>query len=304
MKRSNRLFLLLGIVLAVVAAAGIILITSQPGGPVTPTPAAEVDVVTAAVELPLGEVIAQEHLGTRKVAETAVPLNAVTNPQELLGLTVRRAISQGEIITRDVIAAGGVTSDVEAIQKALNAGFRAMAVQVDQVTGVGTLIRAGDRVDVVITFSDSGGKNPIVVEQAPTREGTPPVAVRNFETIDDLLNNTTTKILVENVQVLGTLLPPAPAQQGQQAPQPTEGAAEEPEEGTALTGQQQIAILGLLPQQVELVRFAQIDGELSLVLRATEDNTTPPIQTTGITLRELYDTYGILPPNINVIEIP
>jgi Flp pilus assembly protein CpaB len=256
------------------------------------------------VELPLGEVIAQEHLGTRKVPEASVPLNAVTNPQELLGLTVRRAVSQGEIITRDVIAAGGVRSDVEAIQKALDAGFRAMAVQVDQVTGVGTLIRAGDRVDVVITLSDSGGKNPLVVEKAPTREGTPPVPVRNFATVDDLLNNTTTKILVENVQVLGTLLPPLPEQQGQQAPQPTEGTTEEPEGGTALTGQQQIAILGLLPQQVELVRFAQIDGELSLVLRATEDNDTPPVQTTGITLRELYDRYGILPPNVNLIEIP
>jgi Flp pilus assembly protein CpaB len=300
LKRSNRLFLLLGIVLAVVAAAGIILITSTPTRGPTATPAAQVDVVTAAVELPLGEVIAEEHLGTTTVPVTDVPLNAVTNAQELLGLTVRRPVSQGEIITRDVITTGGRETDVEAIQRALDAGFRAMAVQVDQVTGVGTLIRAGDRVDVVITFSDSAGKNPVLVD-AQEGEGTLPA---DFLPVDGLLNNTTTKILVENVKVLGTLLPPLPAQQGQQAPQPTAGAPQEGEPGTALTGQQQIAILGLLPQQVELVRFAQIDGEMSLVLRATEDNLTPPIQTTGITLSELYDTYGILPPNINVIEIP
>ena len=46
------------------------------------------------------------------------------------------------------------------------------------------------------------------MEQAPTKEGTPPVTVRNFKTINDLLNNTTVKVVVENAKVLGILLPP------------------------------------------------------------------------------------------------
>jgi hypothetical protein len=65
----------------------------------------------------------------------------------------------------------------------------------------------------------------------------------------------------------------------------------------ALTGQQQIVILQLTAQQVELVRFAQLDGNLSLVLRATGDKDAPPDVTTGITLFELVEKWGVLPGN-------
>jgi Flp pilus assembly protein CpaB len=302
------LFLLLGVVLAVVAAVGVLMLSGgggggNQGGRVTPKPT-EVDVVTAAVELPLGHVVTDADLGTTKVAEAQVPINAVTNKQTVVGSIVRQATSQGEVLTRDVFTVGS-SAQGDAVQKALASGLRAMSVQVDQVTGVGTLIQPGDRVDVIITMSESDAKNPIVSEQAPTRGGEPPVPVRNFKTIDELLNNTTVKVLVQNVPVLGTLLPPPPERQGQQAPAASPGGGTTPDsEGTSLTGQQQIAILGLLPQQVELVRFAQIDGNLSLVLRDTEDNEAPPDETTGITLRELYDTYGILPPNIILTEVP
>ena len=60
------------------------------------------------------------------------------------------------------------------VLRALDPGFRAMAVQVDQVTGVGTIIQPGDRVDVIISFEDTDGKFPVIYEGAPTRQGTPP----------------------------------------------------------------------------------------------------------------------------------
>ncbi len=54
----------------------------------------------------------------------------------------------------------------------------------------------------------------------------------------------------------GALLPPPETTQGQQPqPSPSPGTG-----GTALTGQQEIVVLALTPQQVELVRFTQLDG--------------------------------------------
>ena len=59
-------------------------------------------------------------------------------------------------------------------------------------------------------------------------------------------------------------------------------------------------------QQAEVIKFAQMQGNISLVLRATKDCQTasgqatpcPIIPTTGITLRVLVDDYGVLPPQV------
>jgi Flp pilus assembly protein CpaB len=67
--------------------------------------------------------------------------------------------------------------------------------------------------------------------------------------------------------------------------------------------QQQIVIVQLTPQQVELVRFAQLDGNLSLVLRATADRDQPPVPTTGITLFELVERWGVLPGQMT-LQVP
>jgi len=160
-------------------------------------------------------------------------------------------------------------------------------------------IKPGDRVDVVLALTEEQtNKNPITVEGAPTREGTPPVTVRNFNTVDGLLNNTTVKVLVENIRVVGTLLPPPPAQEGGNQGATTGNAA------PSLNGQSQITLLEVTPQQAELIRFTQLDGNLSLVLRAPGDAEAAPVKTTGITVRELVDKYGVLPPKIILTEQP
>ena len=304
MKRSNRLFLLVGIVLAVVAALGVLLLSGRGGGPSgagpTPTPA-EIDVVAAATELPLGTVLADGDLTTKKVSVTEAPAGALTSKTQAIGRTLRQALAQGDTLTD--AAFGAQDSTAEAVKEALRDGFRAMAVQVDQVSGVGTLIRPGDSVDVVIALTDTDGKFPLNFEGDPTQsQSDPDLTIRNFVPADTNINNTSVKVLVQNAQVLGTLLPPPPAETGQQAT-PTEGTSGGP---TELTGREQIAILAVTPQQVELVRFAQLDGNLSLVLRSTGDSSVdvPAEETQGVTLRELVDRYGVIPSNLILIAPP
>ena len=110
---------------------------------------------------------------------------------------------------------------------------------------------------------------------------------------------------------MGTVLPPqaAPAA-GTASPAPsapTGGPA------TSLTGQQQIVILAVSAQQAEVLKFAQMDGNVSLALRSLGDFVDPvtgaplPAEatvTTGITLKVLVDSYGVLPPEIIQTELP
>jgi len=122
------------------------------------------------------------------------------------------------------------------------------------------------------------------------------------------INSTSVKVLLQGLQVLGTLLPPPPAQtQNTQNNQPQASA------GTALNGQQQIVILAVDAQQAEVVKFAQLDGSVTLILRSPDDfidpNTKLPITpvpdaTSGIILKTLVDKYGVIPPELVETVLP
>ena len=121
------------------------------------------------------------------------------------------------------------------------------------------------------------------------------------------LNSTSVKLLLQGLQVMGTLLPPV-------APPPANGTAASPAPSggtsgpsTALNGQQEIVVLAVSGQQSEVLKFAQMDGNVTLALRSPADfidpttgQPLPPVstQTTGIILKTLVDSYGVLPPQI------
>src|SRR6185369_17919658 len=75
-------------------------------------------------------------------------------------------------------------------------GLRAIAVQVDQVSGVGTIINTGDYVDMLVGFT--GDKFPVVTLNPQDQS----ISVVSG------LNGTSVKLLLEGMQVLGRQLPP------------------------------------------------------------------------------------------------
>src|SRR5207247_11474032 len=93
------------------------------------------------------------------------------------------------------------------------AGFRGMSVQVDQVSGVGTVINTGDYVDMLVAFT--GDKFPLVTLN-PQDQSITVVAG---------LNGTSVKLLLEGLQVLCRQIPPPvqTQQQQQQGQQTTTG---------------------------------------------------------------------------------
>ena len=123
----------------------------------------------------------------------------------------------------------------------------------------------------------------------------------------------TVKLILQGMQVLGTLLPPVAAP-------PANGAAPSASPGqpaVSLNEQQEIVILSVSAQQAEVIRYGQLMANplitLSLVLRSPDDfidpttgQPVPPViaETTGITLKELIDKYGVLPPVIEQPVVP
>jgi pilus assembly protein CpaB len=216
---------------------------------------------------------------------------AFENPGQVVGQITRRPIAEGAHVTpADFIDTAGIT-DIE-----VPPGQRAIAVQVDQVTGVGTVIKTGDYVDMIIGLSADAF--PVVTLDP------------NDETITVVagLNSTSVKLLIDGMQVIGTLLPPTTtAQQDPNAPAPSG----QPE--TTLQGQSEIVILSVTAQQAEVIKFAQMDGDISLALRSPADFVdeegnpvvSVPAGTTGIILKTLVDGgYGVLRPELVEAIIP
>ena len=290
MKRSSRIIIVLGIILAAAAFGGVLLLSSNVSSQATPPPPTTTTVVVAAADIPLGTTVSPTLLGTKDIKVTDAPPDGYSDPAGLTGRVLRRDVRAGEIL-RSADFASGSTARGDDVLRALEPGLRAMAIRVDQVTGVGTLIQPGDRVDVVIALK--------VTSLLPGKEpGDPPIEMPGGAQL-------TVKNVVQNVQVLATLAGLPGGQASQPAPSSApEGSAAEaaPSSGIGLTGQEEIVIVAVTPEQAEVIKFAQVkeadqpELTMSLVLRSPADRQAPPDQTAGVTLKTLVDKYGVLPP--------
>lgn len=301
MKRSNRLVLLVGVFLAIVAFVGILLLLQQPaaqnGTTTIPTTG---DVVIATADIPLSSRIRADQVKKETLPLAAISAGAFADPSQVIGQVARQPVTAGGQITATTLN-GGASGTVIDVQTP--AGFRAIAVRVDQTSGVGTVIKTGDYVDSLIALTeeqfasvteDPANPNQVIVTN-PGPKGA------------------TVKLILQGMQVLGTLLPPV-------APPPanadgTPAATAAP--GTVLNEQQEIVILAVTAQQAEVIRYAQEMANplltLSLVLRSPDDfidpetgEPVPPViaETTGVVLQTLIDTYGVLPPTIQQPVLP
>lgn len=282
MKRSNRLILLIGFLLAAVAFVGIIVLQQPAPDPGTGPQASPslLPTVYAKTDIPLGVRITAAMLEQKDTPVAERSTTAFESTTLLLGKIARNDIKKGAQLTDEDINGGrtGVTS------LSVPPGLVAISVLVDQISGVGTLINRGDYVDMVVGLEFS-----VTVVDPDTQ------AVTVVEGVD----GTSVKVLLQSMLVVGTILPPPPA--------PAEGgAAPAASPGTVLNNQQELVLLAVTPQQAEVIKYAQIDGNITLVLRSPDDfvdesgqRVVPPdVVTTGIVLKSLIDQYGVLTPLI------
>jgi pilus assembly protein CpaB len=295
LKRSNRLVLLIGVFLAVIAFVLIIVMLS--GNKTTTGPGASptvVSTVVAAKDIPLGATLTAEMLKTEPLKTTERKANAFENPGLIIGQVIRRKVVSGAQLER-----ADFIDDSNNIQ--VGPGQRAIAVQVDSITGVGTLIKTGDFVDVVLGVT--GEKFPVVTLNPQD----------DSITVVQGLNSTTVKLLIEGLQVIGTIRPPTSASNNTNNAAPSGSAGAQQPTTTLADDSAELVILSVTAQQAELIKFGQLDGSFSLLLRSPADfvdaNGQPvvtlPSDTTGIILKTLVDGgYGVLRPELVEAIIP
>lgn len=293
--------MLVGVFLAIVAFVGILLLTQNPSRGETPAgPKTTGNVVVAVTDIPLSTRIKAEQVTTKEVDLAAISVGAFRDPSQVIGQIARETVGSGAQITASTVGAsqGGQITNIQC-----PVNQRCIAVQVDQLTGVGAVIKTGDYVDMILGLA--GDQFPVVAISPSTVDSTITVVTG--------INGTSVKVVLQGLQVMGTLLPPVAA-----TPEASPGTGGATAPGTALSDIQEIVVLSVTAQQAEVIRFAQISGAaplgaISLVLRSTDDFIDPitnlplvpvDVTTTGIILKTLVDSYGVLPPEVIQAVLP
>jgi Flp pilus assembly protein CpaB len=301
LKRSNRLVLLVGVFLAIVAFVGVLLLlqspASQNGANAVPT---EGKVVVAKTDIPLSTRIRADQLDTKTIALANINVGAFGDASQVIGQIARQPVAAGGQITATTLS-GGFSGTVIDVQTP--AGLRAIAVRVDQTSGVGTVIKTGDYVDSLIALTEEQFASVTVDPANP----------KQVIVVNPGPKGASVKLILQGMQVLGTLLPPVAPPPANADGTPASSSAP----GTALNEQQEVVILAVTAQQAEVIRYMQVMADplvtLSLVLRSPDDfidpdtgAPVPPVlaETTGVVLRTLIDTYGVLPPTVEAPVLP
>jgi pilus assembly protein CpaB len=322
MRRGGRLILLLGIVIAVAGALFLyVVLTRQPVGPpittIPPTESPKKKVVVARIDIPNNSVLTdtETFLQTADIPEAdfnAKPGQYFTSFGELQGKVTLRPISATEpILKGDVIDAGLSLQIPPAAPN--EARRKAFPLMVNNLSGVADQIKPGDVVDVIASFRFTR------LFLRPSFNELGQVIIKE-DTITDLQS---TKTLVQNVQVLKIIKPPAapegtptpggapppaegppqtsangqPAGPGGAAGQPSQpGQPEQAAAGETLAPGFWILVLAVTDQQAEIIKLSREQGNgITLVLRGRGD--TAVENTIGATIDLLVSQFGLPLPN-------
>jgi Flp pilus assembly protein CpaB len=284
--RSNRLVIFVGVLLAILAFVGIVILLNQnPGG--TSQQKTTETVVVAKADIKIGDPVTPDKVAEKEVDKSAVLPTPLGSISQVTGQPALYAIPKDSQVTQESIGIGG---GISPISRQLQPGEKAIAFQVDPVTGLNFLIQPGDHVDVVL-----GSR--ITVLQPTSDTVSKPANQQRFETVPGLEAVRTVKTILQDKRVLYV-------SQTRITSQPQAGASPSP----ATSGQAQaqapienvIIIIAGTDQDAEVIKFAQNDvsevGPLTAVLRSTKD--TDKETTSGITIDRLVSQYGLAIPNI------
>ena len=291
MKRSNRLVILVGVLLAVMAFVGIVVLLGQGKSP-TVVEKNTVQVLVAKADIAIGDPVTPDKVDVKEVEPEAVSGTRFADPSALTGAPALFPIARGTQVSREAVGLG--TTGNFCIECQLEPGEKAIAFQVDRVTGLDFLIQPSDHIDIVF-------RTEIQVLQ-PTADSVGSGQPR-FEPITGLESAPTVKTLLQNKRVLyvsATKIKPIPAAGA--TPAPGDGGGAAPEE----TIESVIVVFAGTDADAEVIKFAQSDtsiiGKLTAILRSTDDTVVE--ETTGVTLKILVDTFGIPLPDIIQISLP
>jgi Flp pilus assembly protein CpaB len=282
--------ILVGVLLAVLAFVGVLFVLNQ-GGTGGPDGDDELtaNVLVATEDIAIGDPVTPEVVEVREVPLDAVEGTAYSDPSQLSGREAVREIPAGAQVNRE--ATGDALGEV-CISCSLEPGEKAIAFQVDRVTGLDFLILPGDHIDIVLN-------QRIPVVQPTTETVNSPPAQQRFEAVAGLESAPTVKTVLQNKRVIYVSQVRTTAVGGGEESPAQDGGGEAPAEITSV-----IIVFAGTDQDAELVKLAQSDvtttGVLTAVVRNSDDDVNEA--TTGVTLSLLIERYGVPVPNIVLLQ--
>ncbi len=120
-----------------------------------PPPKVEDEVVVAEVDISPGTALSGRMLKMAKWPRDIIPPKAVRSAKEVEGRVVQVPIARGEVLLHTKLAPEGTAAGLGGL---LEPNKLAVAVRVDDVSGVAGFINPGDRVDVIVEMAEPGGQ--------------------------------------------------------------------------------------------------------------------------------------------------
>lgn len=194
-------------------------------------------VVVAAAQIPLGTFLTEGHVKTVPWTTGALPDGYFATEKDVVGHGLIVDVAANEPILSSKLAPEGAGGGLPVV---IPEGKRAVSVKVDEVVGVAGFVLPGTRVDVLVTL--------------------------NPETEGDSQKPATTRLILQNVQVLAS---------GQKIEKDEEG---KPQTVTVIT-------LLVTPEESEKLTLASTEGKIQMALRNAMDMDS--VTTRGIQAAEL-----------------
>ena len=296
MKRSNRLVILVGVLLAVLAFVAIVILLNQRTAEVPPEEVQET-VLVAVDDIPIGEPVTPDKVETRDIQPDGVQGTALRDPSAVSGQPALFAIPAGSQVPGEAIGIG--TEIAVNLAAQLEPGEKAISFLVDPATGLDFLIKPGDSIDIILSEQVS-----VLQETADSAENPDENAPPRFEVVTGLENQRTVKAVLQDKRVLYV----SGTKATQPEPQDTNGDGVvdaqdvQPEEAVL---DSVVVVFAGTDQDAEVVKFAQNDflefsasdaRTLTAVIRHADDDAVE--ETLGITIDQLVEEYGLRIPNI------
>jgi pilus assembly protein CpaB len=201
------------------------------------------EVLVPAVQLTAGTILRAEHLTTIGIADAEITPEMVKADEEgrtlLIGSVARQPLPRGVPIARSATVHPGERGFLAAV---LPKGKRAISIPISETAGISGLVQPGDRVDIILTYSISGGD------------------------IDAERDVKASETVMANLRVLALDQRLGASQQIQEA---SGNVAPVPVARTAT--------LEVTPRQAEMITLATTLGTLSMVLNSVRDGGDPEV---------------------------
>jgi|GEM_PF-282004 pilus assembly protein CpaB len=117
---------------------------------VAQVPQVNATVLVASKEIRAGTVIERELVAMRSFPPSSVPANVLRYPYQATGRVAAKPLAAGEFITTDAVVPRSLALGPAYV---LPASMRAVTVLADAVSGIAGFLKAGDRVDILATFT-------------------------------------------------------------------------------------------------------------------------------------------------------